>query len=100
MSGRFASAWTGALARGCDLAAGLRFGHPDILVSASVVEEPALVRLHQSFHEHDVGHLADLLPLFLGFKDWRIGAGQHFARIVLVEKHPPGAINKMVVGPV
>src|SRR5579871_1633451 len=78
----------------------LCFGDAHVFVGAAVIKEPALASVHHAFHEDYIRNLADFFPLLLRLKDRGIGAGQHFAGIMLVEQHPAGAVNQVIVSAV
>src|SRR5258707_15648721 len=78
----------------------LRFGHSDVFVGATVVEEETINVLHQPFNEDNVGYLADFLPIFFGGEDGGVGTGEEFPGIAPVEDGDAGAIDKFVVGAV
>src|SRR5882762_1599433 len=78
----------------------LRFGHSDVFVGGTVVEEETISVLHQPFNEDNVGYLADFLPIFFGGEDGGVGTGEEFPGIAPVEDGDAGAIDKFVVGAV
>src|SRR6476620_3712136 len=74
-----------------------RFGHSDILISAAVIEEVSALLLHHAFYEHNIGRLADFLPLFFWLEDGVIGSPKELARILTVEDSNASAIDKLFV---
>src|SRR5215470_10429721 len=71
--------------------------YPNVLVGATIIEEPSIAVRHQALHKHHVWNLANLFPIVHRFKDRLLGASDHVGWILLVKKYPPGSIYIVIV---
>ncbi len=58
------------------------------------------VVLHHAFYEHNIGHLANFLPLFFWLEDGVITSPNELARIFAIKDRHAGAVRELVVGAV